>query len=285
MKDKSRFVSSVIVSLLAGFIYYQFGQGIEENLQSSIKAVLNSNDMEQYLSPDCQPFNTISNKSDSKQSKKKSKYFIKKRNTIEFKTKNETIPGDELFSSYVSQKQAKFQKSTPDKNMDFTSELRLLMEKDNSKSQLRQSKGLKIDNNKLNEDNSVADTKELSSSRPERIQKNFDKTNVGAYGNGFEYNYIIVTKKNKSTIKIKIEQKKTDCNSNFNCNENFVPFQSYESYKNNESYRERVVNKMKTPKAPGKIHDKDEDIDNDKDMDNDQPEIIIPFQNGNEDEM
>ncbi len=77
MKDKSRFVSSVIVSLLAGFIYYQFGHGIEENLQSSIKAVLSPNDMEQYLSPDCQPFNTITNKSDAKLNKKKSKYFIK----------------------------------------------------------------------------------------------------------------------------------------------------------------------------------------------------------------
>ena len=115
MKDKSRFISSVIVSLLAGFIYYQFGHGIEEKLQSSIKAVLSSNDVEQYLSPDCQPFNNIIAKSDAKLNKKKSKYFIKKRNVIEFKTKSETIPGDELFSSYIS-KQAKFQKSSADKN-------------------------------------------------------------------------------------------------------------------------------------------------------------------------
>ncbi len=277
MKDKSRFVSSVIVSLLAGFIYYHFGHGIEENLQSSIKAVLSSNDMEQYLSPDCQPFNTITYKSDTKLNKKKSKYFIKKRNVIEFKTKNETIPGDELFSSYIAQNQARFQKSSPDKNIDFTTELEHLMKNDNPKTDLRQSKGLKIDKG------TIADTKEFSS-RPERIQKNFE-TAVGVYGNGFEYNYIIVKLRNKSSSKT--EKKKSDSQtSSYNYYESFVPFQSYETYKNNESYRNRVVNKVKVITAP-EVHQKecDKNVDKDRILEPKQPEIIIPFMNGNDEEM
>ncbi len=46
MKDKSRLVSSVIVSLLAGFIYYQFGNDITQNIDKSVKAIINFSDNE-----------------------------------------------------------------------------------------------------------------------------------------------------------------------------------------------------------------------------------------------
>lgn len=57
MKDKSRFLSSVIVSLLAGFIYYLFGLNISDNVERSIKAVLSSNDTEEYMTQDFMPLN------------------------------------------------------------------------------------------------------------------------------------------------------------------------------------------------------------------------------------
>ncbi|MEO8666024.1 MAG: hypothetical protein ABI462_11045 [Ignavibacteria bacterium] len=289
MKDKSRFISSVIVSLLAGFIYYQFGHGIEDKLQSSIKAVLssNENDMEQYLSPDCQPFTSIIAKSDAKLNKKRSKYFIKKRNFIEFKTGNETIPGDELFSSYIAQKQAKVQKTAADKNLDFTAELELLIKKDNSKTDLHQSKGFKID--KRTGENVVADSREFSY-RPERIQKNFE-IRAGTYGYGFEYNYIIIEQNKKS----KIEKKTTGKTTSRNTSESYIPFRSYETYKNNESYKYqmKIIYPQGTPTAPevySKGCDKVKNKNKVRKIDDigepeGQPEVIIPFMNGNDDDM
>ena len=44
--EKSGILSSVIVSLLAGFIYYQFGNDIQVTLERSYKAALSYSDSE-----------------------------------------------------------------------------------------------------------------------------------------------------------------------------------------------------------------------------------------------
>ncbi len=220
MKDKSRFISSVIVSLLAGFIYYQFGQDINEDFQNSIKAVISSNDVEQYFPTDCQPFNSLVKKTD-KNLKLRSKFFLKKKNTIEFKVKNETIPGDELFSEIVANNQAKFQRAVPDKNIDFTAELEHLIKNDLSKTESKQSKELKI-NKSGNVSNGIADVNNLKSGSS-LIHKNFEnsESNLGTEiytGNGFEYNYMVNGNvyrykyyyPEKTTAKT-YEQKKTEC--------------------------------------------------------------------------
>ncbi|MDQ3193419.1 MAG: hypothetical protein M3P82_00325, partial [Bacteroidota bacterium] len=199
-------------------------------------------------------------------------------NTIEFKTKNETIPRDDLFSSYVIRKQAKVQKSTADRNIDFTAELKLLIKDDNSKTELRQSKGFKIDKGN-NKDNGVADSKEYSTGR-ERIQKSFESSENGVYGHGFEYNYIIVENKNK------IEKKKTDRKKS-NSSESFIPFQNYETYKSNECYRERVVNKVRVivPNDSQSFDEVGEEMEAERDRKSDRPEVIIPFENGDDEDM
>lgn len=175
MKDKSRYISSVIVSLLAGFIYYQFGQDINADLQNSLKASFSSNEIDEYLQPNCSSFESFGKVSGIK----KTKFYLKKKNTIEFKTSSKNIPGDELFSEFV---QAKFQKAIPDKNADFTAELQHLIKGDES---INQSKQFKIEK-RTSEQGEVADLKSLNSAT-KLIHKNFELE----FGNGFEYNYII----------------------------------------------------------------------------------------------
>ncbi|MEO8209520.1 MAG: hypothetical protein ABI840_03080 [bacterium] len=187
MKDKQRFMSSVIVSLLAGFIYYQFGQDIQQNFERSIKTVLSSNDMEEFLHSDCESFNSTVNKSgDNKITRKKSKFFIKKKNTIEFKSKDAVISGEELFSEFVSSKQANFRRSVPDKNIDFTAELEKLIKSDNT-SDLKPGKEFKA-NKSYNEDE-VADTRGLRTNS-KLLHKDIDVKSKYYRGNGFEYNFI-----------------------------------------------------------------------------------------------
>ncbi len=219
MKDKSRFISSIIVSLLAGFIYYQFGENIKD-IQSSVKAVLSYSDADMEFTIPPQSFSSGLNKSVNKSTKKRSKFYIRKRNTIEFKTKDATIPGDELFSDLVSGTQAKIQRPTPDKNIDFAAELQHLVKGDLTKAEHpgRQIKGSKSLSTTTYEVADVNSTK----TRTARLRDNFEKSQKeyrlkNYKGRGFEYNYIIEenssgssknSKETTNTCKTKCEQKK-----------------------------------------------------------------------------
>lgn len=118
--EKPGILSSVIVSLLAGFIYYQFGNDLQVTLEKSYKAVLSYSDSEIFG-----PFNSLSLSSadeisDNKSGKnKKSGFYFKKRNT--------EILLDDEYSVLLNKNQAKLQRSLPDKNIDFTSELNNLI--------------------------------------------------------------------------------------------------------------------------------------------------------------
>jgi hypothetical protein len=183
MKDRSRFISSVIVSLLAGFIYYQFGDDINEKLQHSMKAVLSSNDLE--VSGDCDfpTFNSLMTHSSGKEINKKAKFFIK-RHAVEYKKNGTTIPADKEFSEFVIS-QAQNKKPVADRNIDFTAELENLIKDDAGKTPVP-GKQLKIETARGHDADEIADTKEL------RIRVNLlhkDLENI--VGNGFEYNYMI----------------------------------------------------------------------------------------------
>ncbi|MBK8553523.1 MAG: hypothetical protein IPL53_21650 [Ignavibacteria bacterium] len=272
MKDKSRFVSSVIVSLLAGFIYYMFGQDINENVQSSIKAALSSNEMEeQYLSSDYFPVKSISDNSVIKSKKKNSKFYIKKRNTIEFQNNGITVPGEELFSDFVKNNQAKFDRPVPDKDTDFTAELNELIKTDRSKSRLKPLK--ELSDLLKNKNDEVADTKRFER-RSEKMNKNFEQSQIKTYnnyrkgdaeykGNGFEYNYVTgnnSSQSNSNSNGINYtapgNEKKTDC----------------KNYKVEYKRKTKIINGKRTEIITPKVH-----INN-----NDENEININVDNDNE---
>ncbi|HMS33892.1 MAG TPA: hypothetical protein PKC91_07385 [Ignavibacteria bacterium] len=193
MKDKSRFLSSVIVSLLAGFIYYLFGQNISENVVSSVKAVLSSDHSEEYMPSDCFSFNSDIKISGNKLSGKKSSF--KKNHTFQFKETIVTLPVETLSSADVKNSQAKFQKPAPDKNVDFTSELNRLIKNDRSKIEIKPGKENRINKSFGNTDNETADlnikiyiNKKLGKNNESFQMKSYNKNYKG---NGFEYNYVV----------------------------------------------------------------------------------------------
>jgi len=174
MKDKSRFISSVIVSLLAGFIYYQFGGDINEKLRNSVRAVLSSNDIEALSGCDFPAFEEMSNFS-PRSKKMKTEVTVKKRH-VSFASTN-----DFLISKSGSEMQAKNVRPSADKNVDFTAELEQLV-KSGDRIQLP-SKQLKIETRHKSNLDGVADTKELRT-RTNLLHKDFENKT----GNGFEYN-------------------------------------------------------------------------------------------------
>lgn len=222
MKDRSRLLSSVIVSLLAGFIYYQFGDNIQSKI-NSFKAVISYNDTEVYGPEHCQSFNSIVNKTDVKLNKK-SKFYVKKRNTVEFKKDNVTIPGDEMLSGLI--KQASYKKPTPDKNIDFSAELNNLI---NSSSNKKVDKDFKVDWKQDKKNEVVADNKVAKSDILMMIkglgafdkEAEFDENT----GYGFEYNYTIDEETGevngqKTKLKIKAPKiiNKSECIGKCECN-------------------------------------------------------------------
>lgn len=206
MKDKSRLISSVIVSLLAGFTYYQFGQGIEQNFESTFKKAFTSvSEEQQYRVEECLPLTTLISTDTDKTKKKKSKFFLKKRNTIEIRKNNETIPGDELFTALVGQ--AKFKKPAADRNVDFTAELQQLVASDlTEKTPSRSLKSFK-------DDSGIADVTG-NTVKTESVNKNIEKEYRKVYGYGFEYNEIIITTERAAER----EKKNSGCEYNSNSN-------------------------------------------------------------------
>jgi len=251
MKDRSRLLSSVIVSLLAGFIYYQFGEDIQIKLNKSLKAVISYNDNEIYGPEHCQSFSNSVKKSDVKLNKK-SKFYIKKKNTIEFKKNDVTIPGDEVLSGIISRTQANVRKPTPDKNLDFSAELNNLIKSTSNK---KEDKDFKVDW-KINKNNgTVADNKSSKSNVIMIIkglgnsvkESKFDKNT----GYGFEYNYTIKNENGEFNTEntCKSNSSKTSSNCEHNCNKEEVEIKT-----------EKKV-KVILPKIEFKVNDEDVEID------------------------
>lgn len=272
MKDKSRFVSSVIVSLLAGFIYYMFGQDINVNVQSSIKAVLSYNETEdQYLSTDCFPVKNISDNSGINSKKKNSKFYIKKRHTIEFQKNGVTVPGEELFSDFVKNNQAKFDRPAPDKNTDFTAELNQLIKTDKSKSRMKPLK--ELSDLLKNKNDEVADSRGFNR-KSEKMNKNFEQSQIKSNytyrkgdaeykGNGFEYNY--VTGNNSP-------QSNSNSNGINNTSPEYMKKVEYKKYKVEYKKKTKVIDGKRMEIITPKVH-----INN-----NDENEIYINVDTDNE---
>lgn len=263
MKDrsegKSGFISSVIVSLLAGFIYYQFGSDIQVTLDRSFKAVLSYSDSEVFG-----PFNSQSLFSQIKNSDKKyrknikSKFYLKKQSKVDFINFSE-------YSFLQNKSQAKFQRPIPDLNVDFTSELNNLIKKN------QQPVAPELKRNKFID-------KELSETGENYlyelpIEKNevfyFDESS-GETLNGFEYNVIteegISKDVDQNNIRVQVNIHKRDDKNKFRekCSKN----------------QEKII--KKEPNNP-EIHFRIYINDNEEEYT--APEIYIENENTDEDQM
>lgn len=214
IKDRSRITSSIIISFLAGFICYQFGEDIQQKIESSVKAISSNSNLEMYGPEYCESFNSIVNKSDSKTKKTKSGFYLKHRNNKENKVSE--VTSSENFISEILKIQARTQKAIPDKNVDFSQELNKLIDKNS--------------NNKLNEkfnsefktnvnSNVVADNNCNTDKIIINIQiaepNGISNIDINKNGNGFEYN---------------ISNSQIDCWENKDC-----VIESYEFYYENNS--------------------------------------------------
>ena len=268
MKDKSRFISSVIVSLLAGFIYYLFGQNITENAVSSVKAILSSNFTEDYMNSDCITLNSNVKVSGNKLLKNKTSRS-KNQHSLEFKEIIITLPVENSFSSNVKNTQAKIQRPSPNRNVDFTSELNRLIKKDKSVIEIKPGKEYRVNKSLSNTNNEMADLN-LKENSNKKLRKNIEYSQMKYYnkdykGNGFEYSYVIssVAKEpvkntgsnnNDRTDSDRLKKKCSEYNYNFNYNYNF-------EMRNAEKVEKNRKVKIIAPKIEIKINDEEIDID------------------------
>lgn len=285
MKDKSRFLSSVIVSLLAGFIYYLFGLNISDNIERSVKAVLSSNDIEEYMTQDFIPLNPEVCSSVAGSFKNNIKAVSKKKRTLKLKD-NSVFPYIKSVTDNANSSQAKFQKPSPDRNIDFTAELeKLISKKDKVNPLIKPGKEFKVDKSMSNSEEEVAQLKSGLNNN-EKVRKNFERTQIKYYrknykGNGFEYNYIKSEKSSKSESNSvrydnqTSEKKKVKIKYNdFNCNSD---------NKINSVNRNDFKIKIISPKVRTKTNtDKDEKADIE---DEDKNEINVPDNSDDEDSM
>lgn len=216
--EKSGLISSVIVSLLAGFIYYQFGNDIQVTLDRSFKAVLSYSDSEVFG-----PFNSQSLFSQIKNSDKKHQKNLK--SGFYFKKQSKIDDIDVSDYSYLENKsQAKIQIAVPDRNIDFTSELNNLIKKNqqpvvpelnrnkNTEKELSENGGnyfygIPIDKNEIfNYDESSVEyvpELEFNFSTDEGISKDIDQSKISV-----RINIINEDDRNKLKLKCKTESKK-----------------------------------------------------------------------------
>lgn len=216
--EKSGLISSVIVSLLAGFIYYQFGNDIQVTLDRSVKAVLSYSDSEVFG-----PFNSQSLSSQIKNSDKKYQKNLKSGFFLKKQSKVDNIEVRDY--SYLENKsQAKIQRAVPDINIDFTSELNNLIKKNqqpvmpelnrnkNIEKELSDNGGnylyeLPIDKNEIfNFDESLVESVpelEFHISTDEGILKVIDQSNINV-----QINIINEDDRNKLKVNCKTESKK-----------------------------------------------------------------------------
>ncbi|MFZ1323372.1 MAG: hypothetical protein WAT71_17600 [Ignavibacteria bacterium] len=177
MKYKKNYLSSVIVSLLAGFIYYYFAL----DFQKSVNDVFSFQKMEINV-PDNSEDN-LANFYSPLEDSELNNFFSKVKNNIN--RKNAFIESGITKAGLESR--AIYQKPIPDKNVDFTAELNNLVNKKNSTSELNECKSLRDSYNEYADINSnrylqrSIINKECFSASVNKDLKN---------GNGFEYNYV-----------------------------------------------------------------------------------------------
>ncbi|HAY34910.1 MAG TPA: hypothetical protein PK536_07995, partial [Ignavibacteria bacterium] len=167
--------SSVIVSLLAGFIYYQFNTIIE----NSFDKVFTADEMEINV-----PLNgddAISNFNNPQKVNSVKKTF---RKSIS-KTKTLKSFSESATSDISKDNQAKTEKPVPDLNIDFTAELNNLLKKNNRNSGIRKSKSL----SNLTAENNANQNSQRSVINKECFSATVNKDFVN--GNGFEFNHVI----------------------------------------------------------------------------------------------
>lgn len=258
MKDKSRFLSSVIVSLLAGFIYYILGQNVSDNVVSSVKAVLSSDFSEEYMPSDCITLNSDVNISGNKLSKKNS---FKKNRTFELKEIIITLPVESMFSDVGKNSQAKIQKPSPDRNVDFTTELNRLINKDRTEINIKPGKENRIKKNLSNTDQETADL-DFKVYRSKQLGKNIGRSQMKFYnkdykGNGFEFNYVVssvakepVKKTRPNTNSDKVKKECSEYNFNFEMNTSVKKVEKVDKVR-----KVRII----APEIRIKINEEDED--------------------------
>ncbi|MBS1518214.1 MAG: hypothetical protein JSS91_09010 [Bacteroidetes bacterium] len=181
MNNKKNYISSVIVSLLAGFIYYQFGTNIQETVEkvfSSHELIMNVPSNNEF---DPAGFKNPQKKKEVKALNKKTK--LKNSPEIYFAESHSEVIFDE--------NRAKYRKAVPDRKEDFTDELNKLIRTGKISPDLRNSIRRSSDNNSTADVNSSEMKIQKSV-----INKDCPSANVikDKYtGNGFEYNYFFKT--------------------------------------------------------------------------------------------
>lgn len=214
IKDRSRFTSSVIVSLLAGFICFQFGNEIQEKIVSSVKAI-SSNSLNEMYGPEyCGSFNSLVNRSDKKLKKVKSGFYVKNKSKTD-KISTDIVSPESMISE-IRKIQAIKQKAIPDKNIDFSHELDKLIDK-NSLNGLNEKINWTAKYN-YNCD-AVADENYKNNKIEVKIQSsNLDglsKLEINKNGFGFEFN----NTNSEKSLKKNRNSTKSNCNS---YNENHI---------------------------------------------------------------
>jgi hypothetical protein len=255
MKDKSRFLSSVIVSLLAGFIYLLAGEDLPVNIQSSVKAILSNNGPDKYLNTDCFPFYELSKNTGSDNSKNYSKFYLKNSETE-----------SNVFTEIVSVNQAKFIRPTPDKNIDFTSELQKLIHK-NTEDITEPDLSDFINTTEFNDQScnelQVAEDKG-NFINTERIYKNSIKI-YSAEEDKNEEEEICINTDEENECDIQIFNSDSDCSLSItnNCNKNTKVNKSAKIINNNNNLnnRQKVISSVKSKgnKTFVKVYINDED--------------------------
>ena len=192
--NRYRFTSSVIISLLAGFIYYQFGEDISHKLDFSMRAIPVESNSDFTESVMFEPFSSLIKKSDNKIIKSRSGNFKR------LKINNSDFSKSENLISEIKVKQANIQKPIPDKNIDFTAELDILRDKNSKYSKI----------NNLNSNKLKVIAEEDCKLNKVKVKIFTDENSENGYG--FEYNNTKVNREcvinNKSGFKENVNKYK-----------------------------------------------------------------------------
>ena len=211
-RDRSSLISSIIVSLLAGFIYYQFGNDIQDKIDKSMKAVFSSASIEAFGPEQNKSFVSVLKKSEFKNKKNKSKFYFKNKHEENFASEKSIDP-QQLLTEYILSEQSKASKPAPDRNIDFSAELNKLIKK-NIKDKNKSEFNFKINRDKYERRIEVSDNESseshLNSLNP-YSNRNLNKIYINT-GNGFEYNTSISKEDENANENCQTEVRENDCN-------------------------------------------------------------------------
>jgi hypothetical protein len=109
LKDRSKFISSLIVSLIAGFIYYQFG---DAPVLQSFKALLSDN-YKNEITISSQPFASVIRNDNEMPKYKSDKFYIQKKNIKPIEISSDDITGNQIIE-FISNQTAISKKARAD---------------------------------------------------------------------------------------------------------------------------------------------------------------------------